>query len=260
MDVSRFTGQTVIVTGGATGIGFATAKRFAAEGADVVIAGRNEVNGHDAWNKLKQLGGNSLFVRTDISDEAAVQYLVESTLKHTGRIDVMVNNAAMFYESDFIHETTERWRAVFDTIVNGSYWCSKYAAEAMIQLNNGGSIINVSSINGYRALKSSSHYNAAKGAIYQLTLCKALELSEYFIRVNGIAPGFIETELSIIGGVNELETDWFKQYYVEQRRIPLARAGQVEEVASVIAFLASQEASYIQGAIIPVDGGLSTTF
>jgi len=258
--MSRFNEQTVIVTGGATGIGFATARRFAAEGANVVIAGRNEANGDFAWKELQKLGGNPLFVRTDISDELSVQHLMKRTIEHTGRIDVMINNAAMFYESEFIEETTERWKAVFDTIVNGAYWCSKYAARSMIERNNGGAIVNVSSINGSRALKSSSHYNAAKGALDQLTRCTALELSEHGIRVNGVAPGFIETELSIVGGVNELETDWFKQYYVEQRRIPLARAGQVDEVASVIVFLASQEASYIQGVIIPVDGGLSTTF
>lgn len=260
MSMNRFTGQTVIVTGGATGIGLATAKLFAAEGADIVIAGRNEANGKAAWNELKNLGGNPLFLRTDISEEAAVRRMVDQTLEHTGRIDAMVNNAAMFYESEFLLETSERWRAVFDTIVNGAYWCSKYAAEAMIERGISGSIVNVSSINGSRALQLSSHYNAAKGALDQLTRCVALELSPYGIRVNGVAPGFIETELSIVGGENELESEWFKQYYVGQRKIPLARAGRADEVASVIAFLASDASTYIQGAIIPVDGGLSTTF
>jgi meso-butanediol dehydrogenase/(S,S)-butanediol dehydrogenase/diacetyl reductase len=124
----------------------------------------------------------------------------------------------------------------------------------------GGAIVNISSINGFRALKLSSHYNAAKGALDQLTRCTALELSPHGIRVNGVAPGFIETELSIVSGVNELETDEFMNYYIKQRRIPLARAGHSEEIATIIAFLASNEASYIQGAIIPADGGLSITF
>jgi len=258
--MNRFTEQTVIVTGGATGIGLATAKLFAAEGANVVIAGRNEENGARALEELKAIGGNPLFVRTDISDESAVQNLINRAIEHTDRLDVMVNNAAMFYESDFLLETTERWKAVFDTIVNGAYWCSKYAADAMVKRQIAGAIVNISSINGYRALNQSSHYNSAKGALDQLTRCTALELSPHGIRVNGVAPGFIETELSIVGGVNELETDWFKQYYVEQRRIPQARAGTVNEVASVIAFLASEASTYIQGAIIPVDGGLSITF
>ncbi|MFC5405949.1 SDR family NAD(P)-dependent oxidoreductase [Cohnella soli] len=258
--MKRFEDRTVIVTGGATGIGFATAKLFAAEGARVVIAGRNAANGAQAVERLKKIGGRPLFVRTDISNEDDVRRMIDAAVAHTGRIDVLVNNAAMFYESDFLNETTERWRAVFDTIVNGSYWCSKYVANAMIASSTHGAIVNVSSINGYRALNQSSHYNAAKGALDQLTRCTALELAMHGIRVNGVAPGFIETELSVVGGVNELETDWFKNYYVGMRKIPQARAGHVDEVAEVIAFLASDAASYIQGTTIPVDGGLSTTF
>ncbi|BBH20620.1 oxidoreductase [Paenibacillus baekrokdamisoli] len=258
--MKRFAGKTVIVTGGATGIGFATAKLFAVEGADVVIAGRSETNGMKALNELIPLGGKPLFIPTDVGDETAVQRMIEQTVVHTGRLDVMVNNAAMFYESVFLQETTERWREVFDTIVNGSYWCTKYASLAMFDRQIGGAIINVSSINGYRALNLSSHYNAAKGALDQLTRCTAAELSPHGIRINGVAPGFIDTGLSVIGGINELETDWFKDYYVGMRKIPLARPGLPEEVASVIAFLASDAASYIQGTILPVDGGLSTTF
>ena len=206
------------------------------------------------------IGGKPLFVATDIADEQAVIRLIEQTVAHTGRIDVLVNNAAHFYESDFLQEKTERWQAIFDPIVNGSYWCTKYAALKMIESQNRGAIINVSSINGYRALDRSSHYNAAKGALDQLTKCTALELSPHSIRVNGVAPGFIDTGLSIVGGVSELETDWFQNYYVGMRKIPLARAGMPEEIAKVIAFLASDAASYIQGTTIPVDGGLSTTF
>src|SRR5690606_31195139 len=122
-----------------------------------------------ALQQLQEHGGQPLFVRTDVSDESDVQHMIEQALMHTGRLDVLVNNAAMFYESEFLHESSERWRAVFDTIINGAYYCSKYAAKAMIDCHIGGSIINVSSINGYRALMKSSHYNAAKGALDQLT-------------------------------------------------------------------------------------------
>ncbi|MCU6711204.1 SDR family oxidoreductase [Paenibacillus sp. J5C_2022] len=256
----RFEDRTVIVTGGATGIGLATAKLFATEGANVLIAGRSESNGYQAVEQLKTIGGRPLYAKTDVSDEEDVKRMIEAAIEHTGRIDVLINNAAMFYESDFLEETTERWRAVFDTIVNGAYWGTKYAAKAMIEAGIHGAIVNVSSINGYRALNQSSHYNAAKGALDQLTRGTALELAPHGIRVNGVAPGFIDTGLSVVGGVNELETDWFKGYYVGMRKIPQARAGEVDEVASVIAFLASEAASYVQGATIPVDGGLSVTF
>jgi len=258
--MKRFEDRTVIVTGGATGIGLATAELFAAEGANVLIAGRNASNGAQAVERLTAFGGRPLFAKTDVSDEGDVRRMIDAAIEHTGRVDVLVNNAAMFYESDFLEETTERWRAVFDTIVNGSYWGAKYAAKAMIERGIRGAIVNVSSINGYRALNQSSHYNAAKGALDQLTRGTALELAPHGIRVNGVAPGFIDTGLSVVGGVNELETDWFKDYYVGMRKIPQARAGKVDEVANAIAFLASEAASYVQGAILPVDGGLSITF
>ncbi|WP_214625994.1 SDR family NAD(P)-dependent oxidoreductase [Paenibacillus agaridevorans] len=257
--MGRFNGRTVIITGGATGIGLETSEHFAAEGADVVMAGRSVKSGTEALLRLERYKERVHFIATDVSVEEDVKRLVEQTMTLTGRVDVLVNNAAMFYESDFMEESTERWRAVFDTIVNGAYWCTKYAARAM-KGTGGGAVVNVSSINGVRALKKSSHYNAAKGALDQLTRGTALELSPLGIRVNGVAPGFIDTALSVIGGVNELETEDFKRYYVGQRKIALARPGLPHEVARAILFLASEEASYIQGAILPVDGGLSITF
>lgn len=257
--MSRFDGRTVIITGGATGIGLETSEHFAAEGANVVMAGRSVKSGTEALLRLERYKERVHFIATDVSVEEDVKRLIEQTMTLTGRVDVLVNNAAMFYESDFMDESTERWRAVFDTIVNGAYWCTKYAARAM-KGTGGGAVVNVSSINGVRALMKSSHYNAAKGALDQLTRGTALELSPLGIRVNGVAPGFIDTALSVIGGVNELETEDFKHYYVGQRKIALARPGLPHEVARAILFLASEEASYIQGAILPVDGGLSITF
>ncbi|RKN83738.1 SDR family NAD(P)-dependent oxidoreductase [Paenibacillus ginsengarvi] len=258
--MNRFKDKTVVITGGATGIGRAAAKKFAVEGARVVIAGPNSAAGESALRELSGSSRSHLFFKTDVTREEEVRLLVEQTIESTGRIDVLVNNAAIFYESGYLLETTSRWRQVFDVIVDGAYLCSRYVANAMIANGNGGAIVNVSSINGSRALDKSSHYNAAKGALDQLTRCTALELSPYGIRVNGVAPGFVDAGLSIVSGVNELETEKFRSLYVEQRRIPLARPGRADEVAEVIAFLASDQASYIQGAIIPVDGGLSVTF
>lgn len=157
-------------------------------------------------------------------------------------------------------ESTKRWRAVFDVIVDGAYLCTKYAAAKMIEQGTGGAIVNISSINSMRALKLSSHYNAAKGALDQLTRCTAVELSPHGIRVNAVAPGFINAGLSVVSGINELETEEFLESYIKQRKIPLARPGEPAEIAQIVAFLASAESSYIQGAIIPADGGLSITF
>jgi len=258
--MTRFSGKTVIITGGATGIGFTAAQLFAREGANVAIAGRNRENGEAAVRKLEVLGGRHQFVRTDVACEADVEAMVRQVADQFGRIDVLVNNAAMFFESEFLTESTDRWHQVFNVIADGAYFCTKHAAASMQQSGTQGTIVNVSSINGYRALKASSHYNAAKGALDQLTRCTALELAPYGIRVNGVAPGFIETELSIVSGVNELETEEFKTYYVGMRKIPAARAGTTDEIAQVIAFLASDASSYMYGTIIPADGGLSITF
>ncbi|MBP1994029.1 SDR family NAD(P)-dependent oxidoreductase [Paenibacillus eucommiae] len=258
--MERFAGKTVVITGGATGIGFAAAQLFASSGAHVVLAGRNSANGEAAQQALREKGGEHLFVQADVSKEEDVKRLMQQAAAHNGRIDILVNNAAMFYESDFLTETSEQWRRVFNVIADGAYLCTKYAAEVMVANGHPGAIVNISSINGYRALNKSSHYNAAKGALDQLTRCTALELAPYGIRVNGVAPGFIDTGLSVIGGVNELETEDFLHYYIGQRKIPLARAGLPQEIATIIAFLASEESSYIQGATIPADGGLSITF
>jgi meso-butanediol dehydrogenase/(S,S)-butanediol dehydrogenase/diacetyl reductase len=256
----RFHGKSVIITGGASGIGLATAKSFAKEGATVIIAGRTEEAGQKAVQDILEIGGLGYFIKADVSIETEVENLMNEAMKYCSSIDVLVNNAAMFYNSTFIEEDTTKWKKVFDVIVNGTYFCSKHAARKMVETNTKGSIINVSSINSHRALNFSSHYNAGKGAVDQLTRCMALELSEYGIRVNGIAPGFIDTPMSVVEGVKEHETEEFKNYYVRQRKIPLARSGLPEEIANVITFLASDESSYIQGATIPVDGGLAITF
>lgn len=177
-----------------------------------------------------------------------------------GRIDIFVNNTAIGTTHEFLIGDFSDWNHVFQVIVNGTYFCSKAAARYMVEHQIEGNIINISSINSSRALENSSHYNAGKGAMDQLTRCTALELAPFGIRVNGIAPGFIETPMSFVDGENELETDWFKDIYVKRRKIPVQRAGQPDEIAGIAAFLASDDATYICGAILPADGGLSITF
>lgn len=257
--MNKFSGKTALITGGATGIGFATAQRLLQEGADVIITGISEEQGETAVRQLSS-EGRIHFIRADVSKEVDVQAMIDRAVQLNGRIDLLVNCAAIFEEMDFLESSHADWHKVFDVIVDGAWFCTQYAAKAMIQQEILGRIVNVSSINAHRALAGSSHYNAAKGALDQITRCTAFEFSPYGIRVNAVAPGFVDTPMSMVNGVNELETESFKEYYVKQRKIPLARPAQPTEIANVIVFLLSDESSYIQGAIIPVDGGLAITF
>jgi len=200
------------------------------------------------------------FVPADVASEEQVRTLMDQAVAQFGGVDIMVNNAATFVPGTFLDTPWEEWRRVFDIIVSGAYFCTKEAARRMIGQGRGGHIVNVSSINSTRALEESSHYNAGKGALDQLTRNTALELIDYGIRVNAVALGFIDTPMSVVDGVKEHETDWFRDIYVARKKIPQRRPGQPEEAAAAIAFLASDDASYMCGAVIPVDGGLSITF
>ncbi len=149
------------------------------------------------------------------------------------------------------------WRKPFDTMVDGAVHMTRLAASLMA---DGGRIIHVTSIHGDKAEKGASAYSMAKAAINQYCRGLALELAQRNILVNAIAPGFIDTPMSVVNGVNELESDWFRQNYVDGHHLPLRRAGQPEEIAGVAFFLAGPDASYLTGQVITVDGGLTITF
>lgn len=256
----RFHNKSVLVTGGATGIGLAIARRFAEEGACVIIVGRREDVGRQTEKALQEEGLRVQFLKGDVSVEEDVKAFMAQAVELHGGLDILVNNAAAFFPVKFLEGETKEWHSIFNLIVNGVYFCSRTAAKHMVAVGIKGRIINVSSINAYRALEESSHYNSAKGAVDQLTRCMAMELAEHGIHVNGVGPGFVETPMSVVDGVKEHETEWFKSIYVERKKIPLQRPGQPEEIAGVVAFLASKDATYICGVTIPVDGGLSITF
>lgn len=252
-------GQAAIVTGAGTGIGAATAVRFVQEGASVVIVGRRESKLQET---LRSIGDPAkvAIVAGDVADEKTAQRAVEACLKRFDRVDVVVSNAAYYASTPFLTSDLRQWREVFDVILHGSFHFTRLASKAMIERKIAGRIVNVTSIHGTQGELNASNYGAAKAAVNQLTRCMAIELAPYNIRVNSVAPGFINTPMSVTNGVNELENPRFLQQYVAERRIPMARAGESEEIAGTILFLASKDSSYVTGHVLVADGGLTCTF
>lgn len=251
--------QAAIVTGAGTGIGAATALRFAREGAGVVLVGRRREKLEETAAGIQDPDRVAI-VTGDVCDPEVAREAVAAADKHFGRLDVLVNNAALATPTDFLGTDLEGWRRIFDVIMVGAFRFSREAARLMVDKKIAGRIVNVTSIHGTQAEKGMSHYGSAKAAANQLARCLAVELAPHGIRVNAVAPGFVDTPMSFSAGTNELESESFLRDYVAHRRIPMARAGQPEEIATTILFLASSESSYVNGHVLVVDGGLTCTF
>lgn len=234
----------VLITGAASGIGKATAARFANGGWDVIAVDVNAVSDHH-------------FIQGSFADETVLTKAVDYLQLNGGTLDAVVSCAGIYRKTDPQTDSPGQWRQVLDTMLNGAYLVSQKAIPLM---KNGGRIIHISSIHDGRAEKFSSSYSVAKAAINQLCRSLAVELAPKNILVNAIAPGFVDTAMSVTDGVNELETDWFRTHYIDGHHLPLKRAGKPEEIAGVAYFLAGPEASYITGQVITVDGGLTITF
>lgn len=245
----RFEGKVVVVTGAGSGIGAATAKRFAAEGAKVVLNARTE-------EKLKTVAADmnaedTLIYPADVSQQSAVEGLIEATVKRFGRLDVLVNNAGIAPNGPFLEAEDEDWHKVFATDVDSVFYACRAAVPHLLKTK--GSIINVSSVSGLGGDWNQSFYTAAKGAVTNFTRSLAMELGGQGVRVNAVNPSFTLTELTQDMTQNEALMAKF------QDRIPMGRGAKPEEVASVIAFLASADASFVNGVNLPVDGGLSAS-
>jgi NAD(P)-dependent dehydrogenase (short-subunit alcohol dehydrogenase family) len=250
--------HVAVITGAARGIGAATAATLARAGAQVVIADLPGSDGEATAGMLRQQGFHAAFVAGDVTRDADT--MVNAALEQFGRIDILVNNAGVFTPLDALTDDLAAWQRVVDVIYYGTFHCTRAAARAMIAQGHGGRIVNISSVNAFLGAADSSHYNSAKGAVDQLTRCFAVELAPHGILVNSVAPGFVETAMAVVNGVNEHETPLFQQFYVGQRRIPLARPARPEEIAEAVAFLASPRCTYITGHTLVVDGGLTATF
>jgi NAD(P)-dependent dehydrogenase (short-subunit alcohol dehydrogenase family) len=248
--------RKIIVTGASSGIGRATAVRFATDGWDVCLNARREAHLHELLNTVP--AGDHLVCPGDYSS-AAVAEAMDRTLRERWRhVDALVNCAGVSLTADAIQSPLLEWRKPFDIMVDGAVRMTRLAVPLM---RDGGRIIHITSIHGERAEAGASAYAMAKAALNQFCRNLALELAPRGILVNAIAPGFVDTEMSVgADGINELHTEWFRANYVEGHHLPLKRAGRPEEIAGVAAFLAGPDATYLTGQIITVDGGLTITF
>lgn len=241
--------KVAVVTGATKGIGLAIAEEFAKEGARIVLTGRSQDLGEDAARSISDQGHEAIFVQCDVSQSDQVNRLVEKTVAHFGRLDIMVSNAGINAKAEFLDVTEEEWDAVIGVNLKGVFLCGQASAKQMVKQGDGGAIINMSSVMGVLGLKNQVAYSASKGGINQLTKVMGLGLIEYGIRVNGIGPGAVNTELMKRVGHNKELMDMIL------KRTPIGRVAECSEIGRVAVFLASEDASFMVGQTIYPDGG-----
>lgn len=246
----RFEGKVAIVTGSASGIGAATATSFAKEGAKVVICDVNESQGLEMANCINQITqrDSAIFVKVNVIDPASVQALLEASLAKFGQVDILVNNAGVTRDSQLKKLTEADWDFVIDVNLKGVFNCSQAVAKHMLEQGQDGVILNASSVVGLDGNFGQTNYAATKAGVIGMTMVWARELGPKGIRVNAVAPGFIHTPM----------TDKMPQKILDMmiEATPLRRMGMVQDIANAYLWLASEEASFVNGAVIRVDGGL----
>ena len=245
-------GKRVLISGGSSGIGQATAQRFLEEGARVFLCGLDPDEVAAAVTGLAEFG-TAAGIAADVSREDDVTRLVGSAREALGGIDVLINNAGIAWREPFLKITAPHWDRIIAVNLRGMFLVAQAVARVLVDQGGGGVIVNMSSTNGLGGEADYAHYNASKGGVLLLTRTMAVELGEQGIRVNAVCPGYIQTPLNAAISA-DLGGKEFADAYASDS-IPLGRPGQAAEVAAVYAFLASDDASFITGAEIVIDGG-----
>ncbi|WP_462410614.1 SDR family NAD(P)-dependent oxidoreductase [Neobacillus sp. Marseille-QA0830] len=248
-DFSELKGKVVLITGGSRGIGKDIAIQFASLGSEVVITGRDEQLLRTVTEELNQIQPNCLYVAADMTKVEEIYTMVSQVISQKGRIDVLVNNAGVNRIKPVLEVTEDDWDTILDTNLKGTFFCSQKAGEYMILNGTPGKIINIVSQMAFVGYSNRAAYCSSKGGAVQLTKALAIEWSKYNIKVNAVAPTFIETDFTR----KMLEDGDFYQEVLS--RIPLGKLAEPNDVSSAVLFLASDMANFITGETIRVDGG-----
>ena len=245
--------KVALITGSASGIGKGIAIGMAREGAKIIIDHyRSEKDAKEVVNIIEEIGGNAIAIDADVSIKEEVNNLVNTGWEKFGKIDILVNSAGMLISTSFLEIKEEEWDRTLNVNLKGTFLCSQMVAQKMVDKGIKGKIINITSINGFQAEKKLTSYGSSKGGLIALTQSMAIELGEYGINVNAIAPG-------VVSGTN-INKDFFDNKDIVNKvlsKTPLHRLGTIEDCANLAVFLASGKSDFIQGEVIVLDGGLT---
>ena len=254
----RLLDKKVIVTGGSRGIGAGIVKRIFNEGAEIIIA---DIKKDLAKKLIEDLKTDKItFFETNLSEESEIIKLIEFVKNKWGLLDILINNAGI--EDGFLlsDQSYEKYRKTMKINLDAPFLCSKYSLP-LLEKSKSGRIVMISSIQGIRGYKGNISYNTAKGGLINMTRSLAVELADKNILVNSVAPGFINTDMSVMkDGSLEWNTDWFKDVYLKYEKLPMGRYGHPDDVAGAVYFFCSDDSKYVTGQTLLVDGGVSVTF
>ena len=254
----RLKNKKAIVTGGSRGIGEGIVKRLYNEGVEIIIA---DIREELAQNLIKNLDNNQIsFFQADLSQEEEIKKLMDYTKTKWGSLDFLINNAGIEDGYTLADQTYESYRKTMKVNMDAPFLCSKYAL-SLLEKSKTPRIVMITSIQGIRGYKGNISYNTAKGGLINMTRVLAVELAEKNILVNSVAPGFINTPLSVMKDGNlEWDTDWFNDVYLKYEKLPMGRYGNPDDIAGAVYFFCSEDSKYVTGQTLLVDGGVSSTF